>query len=99
MSQFLLAVYSSDEPREPMTPEQMQAGFALVGALEAAMHAENALLFSARLLEPARTKREPRRARQTLEPCHEPMHPARGRHRLGQADQLGGRGRSHQRGW
>lgn len=56
MSQYLLAVYSSDEPREPMTPEAMQAGWALIAALEAEMHAENALLFSARLLDPARAK-------------------------------------------
>lgn len=56
MSQYLMAVYSSDEPREPMTPEEMQRGFALVEALEAEMRAEDALLFSARLLEPARAK-------------------------------------------
>ncbi len=56
MSQFLLAVYSSDEPREPMTPEEMRRGFALVQALETEMQAENALLFSGRLLEPARAK-------------------------------------------
>ncbi len=56
MSQFLLAVYSSDEPREPMTPEQMQAGWALIEALEAEMRGDDALLFSARLLEPARAK-------------------------------------------
>ncbi|MBI3745115.1 MAG: hypothetical protein HY264_01045 [Chloroflexi bacterium] len=34
----------------------MQAGWALIAALEAEMHAENALLFSARLLDPARAK-------------------------------------------
>lgn len=56
MSQFLLSVYSSDEPREPMTPEQMQAGFAVVGALEAEMRFEDALLFSARLLGPEAAK-------------------------------------------
>jgi hypothetical protein len=56
MSQYLLAVYTSDEPREPMTPEQMQAGFAVVAALEAEMRAEDALRFSARLLEPALAK-------------------------------------------
>jgi hypothetical protein len=28
MSQFMLAVYTSDEPREPMTPEEMQRGWA-----------------------------------------------------------------------
>lgn len=56
MSQFLLAVHTSDEPREPMTAEEMARGFAVVGALEAEMHAENALLFSARLLEPTRAK-------------------------------------------
>ena len=56
MSQFLLAVYSSDEPREPMTAEEMQRGFALVEALEAEMRAADALVFSARLLDPARAK-------------------------------------------
>lgn len=53
MSKFLLAVYATDEPREPMTPEQMQAGFAMVEALESEMRADDALVFSARLLEPA----------------------------------------------
>jgi len=53
MSQFMLAVYTSDEPREPMTDEEMQRGFALVATLEAEMRAEDALLFSGRLLEPA----------------------------------------------
>jgi hypothetical protein len=56
MSQYMLAVHMSDEPREPMTPEEMQAGFARIGALEAEMNAEHALLFSGRLLEPARAK-------------------------------------------
>lgn len=56
MPQFLLAVYSSDEPRQAMTPEQMRAGFAVVDALEAEMRAEDVLRFSARLLEPARAK-------------------------------------------
>lgn len=56
MPQFMLAVHGSDEPREPMTPDEMQAGFALVEALEADMRADDALLFSARLLEPAGAK-------------------------------------------
>ncbi|HEX9550868.1 MAG TPA: YciI family protein [Candidatus Limnocylindrales bacterium] len=56
MSQFLLAVYTADEPREPMTPEEMKQGFALVETLEAEMRADDALLFSGRLLEPARAK-------------------------------------------
>lgn len=56
MPQFMLAVHGSDEPREPMTPDEMQAGFAQVEALEAEMRADDALLFSARLLEPARAK-------------------------------------------
>lgn len=56
MSQYMLAVHMSDEPREPMTTEAMQAGFAMIAALEADMRAENALLFSGRLLEPARAK-------------------------------------------
>ena len=56
MSQFMLAVYSSDEPREPMTDEQMERGFALVHQLEEEMRAANALVYSGRLLEPARAK-------------------------------------------
>ncbi len=32
MSQFMLAVDSSDEPREPMTDEEMHRGFAVVEA-------------------------------------------------------------------
>jgi hypothetical protein len=56
MSQFMLAVYSSDEPREPMTDEDMQAGFAVVHAVEEEMRAANALVYSGRLLEPARAR-------------------------------------------
>jgi len=56
MSQYLLAVYSSDERREPMTAEEMERGFALVAGLEAEMRAEHALVFSGRLLEPAQAK-------------------------------------------
>ena len=56
MSQFMLAVYSSDEPREPMTEEEMHSGFALVQAIEDDMHAAHALVFTGRLLEPSRAK-------------------------------------------
>jgi hypothetical protein len=56
MSQFMLAVYSSDEPREPMTDEEMQRGFAVVHAVEEEMRAENALVYSGRLVEPARAR-------------------------------------------
>ena len=56
MSQFMLAAYSSDEPREPMTDEEMQRGFVLVGAIEEEMRAANALVYSGRLLEPARAR-------------------------------------------
>lgn len=56
MSQFMLAVYSSDEPRAPMTDEEMQRGFALVHELEEEMRAAKALIYSGRLLEPARAK-------------------------------------------
>ena len=48
MSQFMLAVYVSDEPREPMTDDEMRRGFAVVQT--------NALVYSGRLLEPARAK-------------------------------------------
>ncbi len=56
MSQFMLAVDSSDEPREPMTDEEMHRGFAVVEAIEAEMRAVNALVYSGRLLEPARER-------------------------------------------
>ena len=56
MSQFMLAVFSSDEPREPMTEEQMERGFALVHGIEEEMRAANALVYSGRLLEAARAK-------------------------------------------
>ena len=56
MSQYMLAVYSTDEPREPMTDEEMQRGFAVVHEIEEEMHAANALVYSGRLLEPARAK-------------------------------------------
>ena len=56
MSQFMLSVYSSDEPRETMTEEEMAAGFALVHALEEEMRASNALVYSGRLLDADRAK-------------------------------------------
>ena len=56
MPQFMLAVYSSDEPREPMTEEQMQRGFAVVHEVEEELRAANALVYSGRLLAPARAK-------------------------------------------
>ena len=56
MSQFMLAVFSSDEPREPMTEEQMQRGFALVHGIEEEMRAANALVYSGRLLDAAKAK-------------------------------------------
>ena len=56
MSQFMLAVYSSDEPRAPMTEEDMQAGFAVVHAVEEEMRAADALVYSGRLLDAAHAK-------------------------------------------
>jgi len=57
MSQYLLSVHSTDdEPRRPMTDEEMQHGFELVDAIERDMRAANALVFSGRLLEPARAR-------------------------------------------
>ena len=56
MSQFMLAVYSTDEPREPMTDEEMQRGFAVVQEIEEEMRTANALVYSGRLLEPARAR-------------------------------------------
>ncbi len=56
MSQFMLAVYSSDEPREPKTDEEMQRGFAVVHGIEEEMRAANALVYSGRLLDPAQAR-------------------------------------------
>jgi hypothetical protein len=56
MSQYMLAVFSSDEPRDPMTDEEMQAGFAVVHAVEDEMRTANALVYSGRLLEPAQAR-------------------------------------------
>ena len=57
MSQYLLSVHMSDEePRPAMTEEDMRAGFAHVEAIERDMRAANALVFSGRLLEPARAR-------------------------------------------
>jgi hypothetical protein len=50
MSKYLLAVHASDEALDrPMSPEDMQRGFALVDALEREMREADALLFSGRL--------------------------------------------------
>jgi len=57
MPQYLLSVYSADdEPRRPMTEEEMQRGFAVVEAIERDLRATNALVFSGRLLEAAQAK-------------------------------------------
>ena len=56
MSQFMLAVHSSDEPQQPMSDEEMQAGFALIEKLEAELRAANALVYSGRLLDAGQAK-------------------------------------------
>jgi hypothetical protein len=57
MSMYMLSVHTADdEPRKPMTDEEMRQGFALVEALERDMRAGNALVFSGRLLEPAHAR-------------------------------------------
>ena len=57
MSKYLLAVHMSDEqPRQPMTDEEMRRGFALVEAIERDMRAAHALVFSGRLLGPAQAR-------------------------------------------
>ena len=64
MSKYLLAAYTTNEPRAPMTEVEMQRGFALVHAIEEELRAANALLFSGRLLEPAQARVvRPRRRR------------------------------------
>jgi hypothetical protein len=57
MSQYLLSVHTSaDEPRQPMTDEEMQRGFAVVHEIERDMRSADALLFSGRLVEPDRAR-------------------------------------------
>ena len=57
MPKYLLAVHASDEAlSRPMSPEQMQAGFELVDAVEREMRDANALLFSGRLLAAANAR-------------------------------------------
>src|SRR3954467_9903130 len=57
MSQYLLSVHTTDDgPRPAMSDEQMRQGFAVVEAIETDMRAENALVFSGRLLEAGRAK-------------------------------------------
>jgi len=57
MTKYLLAVHSTnDAPAEPMTDEEMRRGFEQVAAIERDLKAADALLFSGRLLEPARAR-------------------------------------------
>lgn len=56
MPKYLLAAYSSDEPRPSMTDEEMKHGFALVQAIEDDLRAQNALLFTGRLLDAAMSR-------------------------------------------
>jgi len=75
MSQYLLSVHTSDDrPQPQMTEEEMRAGFALVEALERDMRAANALVFSGRLLDPARSKVvRPSRGRGRIKPSDGPF--------------------------
>jgi hypothetical protein len=51
MATYLLAVHASDADLDrPMTPEDLRRGFEQVNAVEQAMRAAKALLFSGRLL-------------------------------------------------
>ena len=57
MPQYMLSVHTtSGEPRQPMTDEQQQAGYARIGGIEADMAAAEAFVFSARLSEPSEAK-------------------------------------------
>jgi hypothetical protein len=57
MPQYLLSVHSADdEPRPPMSDDDMRLGFAAVEAIERDLRDANALLFSGRLLEPAKAR-------------------------------------------
>ena len=52
MAQYLLAVHSGgDEPRKPMTDEEMRAFMGRVGELEQEMKTANALVYSGRLAD------------------------------------------------
>ena len=52
MTQYLLAVHTSDGPSQSMTDEEMRQGYEQVGALEREMKSAGALIFSGRLTEP-----------------------------------------------
>ena len=57
MSQYMLSVHTAPgQPRDPMTDEEQQAGYARIAGIEADMEAVGAFLFSARLSEPAAAK-------------------------------------------
>jgi hypothetical protein len=57
MPQYMLSVHTtSGEPRQPMTDEQQQAGYARIAGIEADMEAAEAFVFSARLSEPSEAK-------------------------------------------
>ena len=50
MPRYMLSVHTADDqPREPMTDEQMQASWQVIQALEDDMRAQDAWVFSARL--------------------------------------------------
>jgi hypothetical protein len=54
MPQYMLSVQTTTaEPRGSMTEEQQREGYAKISGLEAEMEAANALVFSARLGQPA----------------------------------------------
>lgn len=57
MPKYLFAVHTSaTEPPEPITAEEMRAGFKQLEAIEGEMRAANGLLFSGRLVEPAQAR-------------------------------------------
>jgi hypothetical protein len=57
MPQYMLSVHTApSEPREPMTDEEQQAGYARIAGIEADMEAAHAFVFSARLSEPSASK-------------------------------------------
>ena len=57
MPQYMLSVHTgAGEPRQPMTDEEQQAGFARIAGIEADMEAAEAFVFSARLSEPRAAK-------------------------------------------
>src|SRR5262245_36344345 len=75
MPQYMLSVHTAtNQPRKPMTDDEMREGYARVAGLEADMATADAFVFSARLSPPSEAKvvrRGPGRPKRTDGPYAE----------------------------